>query len=71
MTITYTFREVKIKGVKKWKGEDGKRHTTTRTFSQTINPFNKNKEGKIKSRDEIMTEITAERDAWIKEVSPK
>jgi hypothetical protein len=35
------------------------------SFTQTINPFNKNKEtGELKTRDEIMVEVKKERDEW-------
>jgi len=33
-------------------------------FSQTLNPFNKNKDGIIKSVDEIRAELAEERDKW-------
>lgn len=32
-----------------------------------MNPFNKNADGTVKTRDQIMAEITAERDTWISE----
>lgn len=36
------------------------------TFTQTLNPFNKNKEtGELKTRDEIMKEVAKERDEWM------
>jgi hypothetical protein len=59
-----TFNEVSIKATKRWK-EDGKTRMKTRKFYQTLNPFNKNADGAAKTRDQIMTEITAERDAWL------
>lgn len=62
--ITRTFEEVKTKRTKVWK-ENGKRRQKTKTFSQTLNPFNKNAEGNIKTREEILVEINAEADAWM------
>ena len=62
--MKFTFNEVAIKATKRWK-EDGKTRTKTRKFYQTLNPFNKNADGTVKTREQIMTEITAERDAWI------
>lgn len=59
-----TFNEVAIKATKRWK-EDGKVRTKTRKFYQTLNPFNQNADGTVKTRDQIMAEITAERDAWL------
>jgi hypothetical protein len=60
-----TFEEVKVKGTRRWT-ENGKPRQLTRTFMQTVNPFNKHPNGRQKSRDEIVTEVRAERDAWLK-----
>lgn len=59
-----TFNEVAIKATKRWK-EDGKARTQTRKFYQTLNPFNKNADGTVKTREQILIEITAERDDWL------
>jgi len=59
------FEEVKVKGVRRWTDSDGKKRQETKTFSQTINPFNKNACGLPKTCSEIVEEITAERDAWM------
>ena len=59
-----SFSEVKIKGVRRWK-ENGKWRQETRTFMQTINPFNIDADGLPKSGERIMVEIRAERDAWL------
>jgi hypothetical protein len=61
------FTEVSVMGRKSWK-ENGKRKTRSKKFSQTLNPWNKNADGSIKTRKQIMAEITAQRDAWIKDV---
>lgn len=61
--MKYTFNEVKIKGRRSWI-ENGKRKTQTRTFSQTINPWNRNADGSVKTRQEIDRELRVERDAW-------
>lgn len=60
-----TFDEVAVKATKRWK-ENGKSRQETRKFWQTVNPFNKNDDGSIKTREQIMTEIVAQRDAWLK-----
>lgn len=59
------FTEVSIKGVKRWVDADGKKRQKTKTFYQTINPWNKNIDGTLKPREEIMVEIKAARDTWI------
>ena len=58
------FYRVSVKAVKRWK-ENGKPRQQTRTFMQTINPFNKNSDGSIKTREDIMREILAERKEWM------
>lgn len=62
--MKHTFTEVTIKGTKKWK-EDGKIKQKTKKFSQTLNPYNKNSDGTLKSRAEILVEIKKERDDWL------
>jgi hypothetical protein len=66
MTI-YTFEQVKLRGVRYWKDEQGKRHQETKTFMQTINPFNKTSDGTPKGYAKIMEELRAEREAWLGE----
>jgi len=63
---TIRFQEVRLKAVRRWK-ENGKQRQETKVFMQTINPFNKNAAGEIKQLDEIMVELKAERDAWLKQ----
>ena len=59
------FEEIKVKGVRRWTDKNGKKRQKTKIFSQTVNPFNKNSAGLPKTRQEIMAEISAERDAWV------
>lgn len=62
-----TFQEVKVRGVRRWKDpQTGKQRQSTRTFMQTINPFNKTSDGIPKDHGTIYKEICAERDAWLK-----
>lgn len=42
-------------------GRPGRRQ---RTFRQTINPFNKNAEGQVKTRAEIQEELKAQAATW-------
>ena len=74
MTIRYghttthvTFDEVAIHGQKSGKCPCGKRRVRKASFSQTINPFNKNPDGTIKTQAQIYPEIKAERDEWMKQ----
>ena len=62
----YTFNEVAVKGVKRWKDPvSSKPRQETRKFWQTINPFNRNADGTHKTREQIMIEIKRERDEWL------
>ena len=59
------FQEVNVKAIRRWKDESGKKRQETKTFYQTISPFNKGPDGEPKTRDQIMAEITKERDEWL------
>lgn len=59
------YEVVKIKGVKKGKCiKCGKYTARQKIFWQTLNPFNKNKKGFPKTRDEILLDLLIERDEW-------
>lgn len=59
------YEEVKIKAVRKWKDEDGKQRQKTKIFLQTINPYNQDKDGNIKSREQILMELNEQRRIWL------
>ena len=62
---TYRFQEVKLRGAKSGKcSVCGKRRQRSTTFSQTINPFNKNADGVPKTREEILAELNEEARLW-------
>jgi hypothetical protein len=42
----------------------GKTSKRSRTFEHTINPFNKNPDGTVKSASQVREAVTAEADAW-------
>jgi hypothetical protein len=64
--MRYTFAQVKLKATKRWV-HNGRKRQETRTFMQTINPYNKNEYGNPKHHDEIMVELIAERNKWLAE----
>jgi len=66
MRLRYVFEEVSVKATKRWKDDTGKMRQQTKKFCQTINPYNKNKDGTCKTRQQITVEITQARDAWLK-----
>lgn len=59
------FEVVALRAQKKWTDERGKRHQATEKFWQTISPFNKNVDGSIKTREQILEELKIERDRWL------
>lgn len=59
------FEEVSLKATKRWIDEAGKKRQKTKKFYQTISPFNKNKDGTVKTRDQILEEVTKERNMWM------
>lgn len=63
------FEEISLKG-SKYVVVDGKKRKRTRRFYQTRNPFNTNAQHVPKSREEILVELEAERDAWIASDAP-
>lgn len=42
----------------------GKKVRRQRTFSQTLNPFNKNEDGSVKTVPDIYRELRVQADAW-------
>ena len=65
--MRYVFNEVAVRATKRWTDASGKKRQKTQTFMQTLNPLNKNSDGTVKTRDQIMVEIKAKRDAWLEE----
>jgi hypothetical protein len=63
MKITYN--ELSVKATKTWTDANGKRHRKTKTFSQTVNPYNRDKNGTPKSRGQIYAELLKEREEWL------
>ena len=59
-----TYEELFLKGTRKVVDPNGKKHQVTRKFSQTLNPYNRDKSGALKSRSRILKEIREEQDAW-------
>lgn len=63
------FEVVSVKGTRKW-SENGKPRQETKEFFQTLNPFNKNEDGTLKTKQQAFSEITLQRDAWLAEFNP-
>lgn len=65
-TTRHKFQEIKLKGVRRFKDPDtGKPRQRTKIFMQTLNPFNKKANGQVKTSDDIIIELRAERNAWL------
>jgi len=65
--VIIKFNEVLIKGYKVGKCLCGKRRSKTKIFTQTLNPFNKNEDGTICTRDDILLKLAIEKNEWLKE----
>jgi hypothetical protein len=62
---TYRFDEVVYAVTKKVPCRAcGKTLTRSTTLSQTVNPFNKNPDGTVKTEEQIWTELRAQAEAW-------
>ncbi len=59
-----TYEVVKYKATKHVRYPDGRTRTRYKTFEQTINPFNRGPDGCVKTRSEILQELSAEAAAW-------
>jgi hypothetical protein len=65
------YKEVKLKVKTKHRClECGKYYTAQTTLSQTINPFNRTKEGFAKDENEIMKELKEEAFEWRIRIHP-
>ena len=42
----------------------GRRVTKSQTFEQTVNPFNRNEDGSVKTREQVRADVHAEAEAW-------
>ena len=62
---TYRFREIKHQASKNLPCPGcGKKLRRQRTFMQTLNPFNKNADGQVKTELEIVRELNATAAEW-------
>jgi len=62
---TYRFREIKHQASKNLPCPGcGKKLRRQRTFSQTLNPFNKNADGQVKTELEIVRELNTTAAEW-------
>lgn len=61
-----TFDEVAVKATRYYKDPSGKRRQETKRFFQTVNPFNRNADGSVKTREQIQKEVQEECSAWLR-----
>jgi hypothetical protein len=65
MIVTTTYQEYKMKGKKSGKCPGcGRRLTRSRTFGETLNPYNKNAAGMVKSPAEIHQSLAGKVERW-------
>lgn len=64
------YQTVRFEEVSRWAEKTvkcakcGKKIRRQRTFSQSINPWNKTADGRVKRRDDIIAELGAEIEKW-------
>jgi hypothetical protein len=63
-TVTTVFEEVSLRGKKTGKCGCGKNRTRQATFTNTINPYNRDADGTIKSRDEVLEDVRKILNEW-------
>lgn len=61
------FEEVKVCRKKCMKCADGKWRTRRKTFTNTVNPYNKNGDGTVRTMHEIYVSLNAEADEWMRQ----
>lgn len=59
------FDVIKASATKKGKCFCGKRLTRSKTFEHTVNPFNKNPDGSVKTREEVYRDVQQKAKDWI------
>lgn len=65
MRVHTTFDEVFIRRTRTYTDPStGKRRQQSRKFWQTVNPFNCNADGSIKSREDILRELRQDANRW-------
>jgi hypothetical protein len=64
-TITRRFQPVSAKAERRGKCPTcGKTTRRSRTFEHTVNPYNRNADGSIKTFVEVLADVQAKADAW-------
>lgn len=59
MTTRYTFEEIVLKHIERFTCRScGKPRRRTISYSQTVNPFNKNPDGSVKTRAEVRAAVS-------------
>lgn len=65
MKVTYTYDEVGHPATRTGACPTcGKKTRRSRTFTQTVNPFNKNEDGTMKTYTEVRADVRADAEAW-------
>jgi hypothetical protein len=63
-TVRVTYEVITIRNSFRWTNAEGKRRSKSVKFQQSINPFNKNPDGTVKTRQQIWAELQAESGCW-------
>ena len=60
-----TFEKIVERRTKRWTDVNGKKRQKTAQFMKTVNPWNRNDDGSVRTREEIRALVRAEADAWM------
>lgn len=64
------FHEIGLTGRKKFTCACGRKLTRQRRFYQTLNPYNRDSAGNVKSQRQIIVEVRTEVEAWMEKQDP-
>ena len=63
---TYRFDRISAQRTRSGKCPScGKRRTRSKTFTSTVNPFNRNEDGTIKTPREVRQDVNAKASQWV------
>jgi hypothetical protein len=63
-----TFKQLQVVAQHKWVDGEGKRRQKTKRFTMTLNPYNRNPDGTVRTEREILAALNAQKAAWFEEM---
>lgn len=59
------FELISVTGTKTWMHVDGETREIVRTFAMRVSPLARNWDGSRMTREQVLKEVEAQRDAWL------